>query len=124
MVILSDFVPDRVLDQIERGGIKKLFLVPAAFRILLDHPRTKTSDFSGLDHILYGSSPITAALLDEAMAVFSAGFVQVYGMTETSGTVVALPPEDHGPGKPPLPGPAGHPPAAPRGHAPGGEQRR
>src|SRR3546814_6053590 len=70
MVILSDFVPDLVLDQIERGGIKKLFLVPAAFRILLDHPRTKTSDFSGLDHILYGSSPITAALLDEAMAVF------------------------------------------------------
>src|SRR3546814_9040854 len=87
MVILSDFVPDLVLDQIERGGIKKLFLVPAAFRILLDHPRTKTSDFSGLDHILYGSSPITAALLDEAMAVFSAGFVQFCGMTETSGKV-------------------------------------
>src|SRR3546814_19480453 len=43
------------------------------------------------------------------MAVFSAGFVQVYGMTETSGTVVALPPEDHGPGKPHLRGAAGKP---------------
>src|SRR3546814_3040077 len=49
------------------------------------------------------------SLLDEAMAVFSAGFVQVYGMTETSGTVVALPPEDHGPGKPHLRGAAGKP---------------
>src|SRR5207253_810418 len=27
--------------------------------------------------------------------VFGCGFVQMYGMTETTGTIVALPPEDH-----------------------------
>jgi acyl-CoA synthetase (AMP-forming)/AMP-acid ligase II len=31
------------------------------------------------------------------MEVFGCGFVQMYGMTETSGTIVALPPEDHVP---------------------------
>jgi hypothetical protein len=31
------------------------------------------------------------------MAVFGCGFVQQYGMTETTGTIVALPPEDHTP---------------------------
>src|SRR3546814_1157088 len=102
MVILRDFDPDLVLYHIERDGIKKLFLVPAAFRILLDHPRTKSCDFSRLEHILYGSSPITTALLEEAIAVFGCGFVQVYGMTETSGTIAALPPEDHQADKPHL----------------------
>jgi acyl-CoA synthetase (AMP-forming)/AMP-acid ligase II len=31
------------------------------------------------------------------MDVFGCGFVQMYGMTETTGTIVALPPEDHDP---------------------------
>jgi acyl-CoA synthetase (AMP-forming)/AMP-acid ligase II len=31
------------------------------------------------------------------MDVFGCGFVQQYGMTETTGTIVYLPPEDHDP---------------------------
>src|SRR3546814_802677 len=38
MVILSDFVPDLVLDQIERGGIKKPLFLPSAFRVPLQPP--------------------------------------------------------------------------------------
>src|SRR5260370_23082312 len=34
-------------------------------------------------------------LLKECIEVFKCGFVQLYGMTETTGTIVALPPEDH-----------------------------
>ena len=34
-------------------------------------------------------------LLKQAIDVFSCGFAQFYGMTETSGTISALPPEDH-----------------------------
>ena len=36
-------------------------------------------------------------LLREAIRQFKAGFIQVYGMTETTGTIVMLPPEDHDP---------------------------
>ena len=46
---------------------------------------------------MYGASPMPPALLDECMALFNCGFVQHYGMTETTGTVVFLPPNDHGP---------------------------
>ena len=52
-------------------------------------------DFSKLRYILYGASPIAAALLKECIAVFGCGFVQMYGMTETTGTIVVLQPEDH-----------------------------
>src|SRR5436853_6116277 len=45
--------------------------------------------------MLYGASPIPAALLKECIEVFKCCFVQLYGMTETCGTIVALPPEDH-----------------------------
>src|SRR3979411_2419807 len=45
--------------------------------------------------MVYGGSPIPAALLKECIEVFGCGFVQMYGMTETTGTIVALPPEDH-----------------------------
>ena len=40
--------------------------------------------------MLYGASPIPAALLKECIEVFKCGFVQMYGMTETTGTIVAL----------------------------------
>lgn len=97
MVIVRDFAPETLFDYIEREGISKLFLVPAAMRFVLDHPRARTTDYSRIHYILYGSSPITADLLREAIDVFGCGFVQVYGMTETSGTIVVLPPEDHQP---------------------------
>jgi acyl-CoA synthetase (AMP-forming)/AMP-acid ligase II len=42
------------------------------------------------------------ALLSECMEVFGCGFVQMYGMTETSGTIVALEPQDHDPARPEL----------------------
>jgi acyl-CoA synthetase (AMP-forming)/AMP-acid ligase II len=95
MVIVREFSPESLFDFIERDRITKLFLVPAAMRIILDHPRAGTTDYSRIKYILYGSSPIAPTLLVEALAVFGCGFVQVYGMTETSGTIAALPPEDH-----------------------------
>jgi acyl-CoA synthetase (AMP-forming)/AMP-acid ligase II len=72
-------------------------MVPAAIQIVIRHPRAREVNYSRLGHILYGASPIPLELLKEAMEVFGCGFVQMYGMTETSGTIVALPPEDHDP---------------------------
>jgi acyl-CoA synthetase (AMP-forming)/AMP-acid ligase II len=52
-------------------------------------------DYSQLKYMLYGASPMPPALLRECMEVFGCGFVQLYGMTETTGSVTALGPEDH-----------------------------
>jgi len=94
-VVAREFDPTKVLDFFEDSGITKLFMVPAAMQFVVRQPRARQVDFSRLKYMLYGASPIPAALLKECIDVFKCGFVQMYGMTETTGTIVALAPEDH-----------------------------
>jgi long-chain acyl-CoA synthetase len=96
-VVAREFDPLAVLDFIERDRVSKLFMVPAALQIVVRQPRSREVDFGRLRYILYGASPIPVDLLRECMEVFGCGFCQQYGMTETSGTIVYLPPEDHDP---------------------------
>ena len=96
-IVVSEFDPGQVLELIENEGISKIFMVPAAMRLCLMHPKARETDYSSMNHILYGASPIPIDLLREAIEVFGCGFVQLYGMTETTGTATYLPPEDHDP---------------------------
>ncbi len=95
--ILAEFTPDAVLDAVEHGGVTRFFMVPAALQLVINHPRTATTDFSRLKYIIYGAAPIPLELLRECIKVFGAEFIQAYGMTETTGTIVSLWPEDHDP---------------------------
>jgi acyl-CoA synthetase (AMP-forming)/AMP-acid ligase II len=96
-VVMREFDPDGVLDAIETHRISKIFMVPAAMQIVVRRPRARQIDWSCMKYMLYGASPIPLDLLKECMAVFGCQFVQMYGMTETCGTVVVLAPEDHSP---------------------------
>ncbi len=96
-VILPEFNPDAVFDAVEKGGVTRFFIVPAALHMLLMHPRCRTVDYSRLKYVIYGAAPIPLELLREAVQVFGAQFMQAYGMTETTGTICMLPPEDHDP---------------------------
>lgn len=97
-VVVREYDPTQALEFIEQYGISKIFMVPAAIQIMLNHPRVREVDFSKLKYITYGASPIPLEMMKESIDVFGCEFVQMYGMTETSGTIVALPPEDHDPG--------------------------
>jgi long-chain acyl-CoA synthetase len=96
-VVAREFDPFKVLDFIEQDRISKMFMVPAALQIVVRQPNARKVDYSRLKYILYGASPIPLDLLRECMEVFGCGFCQQYGMTETCGTIVYLPPEDHDP---------------------------
>src|SRR5206468_2390175 len=48
--------------------------------------------------IVYGASPISEEVLVRSMKTFGCGFVQAYGLTETTGGMVALVERDHDPG--------------------------
>jgi acyl-CoA synthetase (AMP-forming)/AMP-acid ligase II len=96
-IVAREFDPVKVLDYIEHDRVTKIFMVPAAMQIVVRHPRARQIDWSCMKYLLYGASPIPLDLLKECMEVFGCGFVQMYGMTETCGTIVALPPEDHTP---------------------------
>ncbi len=94
-LILPEFTPDGFFDAVEQGGVTRLFIVPAALHILLQHPRCASVDFSRLKYILYGAAPIPLELLRQCIGMFKCEFMQAYGMTETTGTICMLPPEDH-----------------------------
>jgi acyl-CoA synthetase (AMP-forming)/AMP-acid ligase II len=96
-VVAREFDPSKVLDFIEHDRISKIFMVPTALRVVLSQPRVRQVDFSRLRYIVYGSSPMPLDLLRQCLDVFGCGFCQAYGMTETSGTIAYLPPEDHDP---------------------------
>jgi len=91
----AEFTPDGVLSAIEAGATH-LFIVPAALQMVVQHPKATETDFSKLKFLMYGAAPMPLELLKEAVSTMpNAGFVQLYGMTETTGTVTALNPEDH-----------------------------
>ncbi|MFM5885204.1 MAG: fatty acid--CoA ligase [Novosphingobium sp.] len=94
-VVLTEFDPVRVFDAVENRGVTRFFIVPAALQMLLNHPDCAKTDFSRIKYIMYGASPIPLELLRQCIAMFGAEFVQNYGMTETTGTICVLPPEDH-----------------------------
>ncbi len=93
--IQRQFDMDATFDSIAQHRLTRLFLVPAALQMLVRHPRARNTDFSSLHEVCYGASPMPLPLLRECMAVMRTPFVQFYGMTETSGTIVALPAADH-----------------------------
>ena len=94
-IVVSEFDPGATLELIETRGISKMFLVPSAIRMVVQHPKAQHTDFSNIKYIMYGASPIPLDLLRQAVEVFKCGFVQLYGMTETTGAATYLPPQDH-----------------------------
>lgn len=94
-IILETFVDFEVLKAIEKYRITKTCMVPAMIQVLLSEPLCQKTDFSSLEYIIYGGSPIAESLLKKAIATFDCNFVQIYGMTETGNCAVCLPADAH-----------------------------
>jgi long-chain acyl-CoA synthetase len=84
-----------LVDLIGRRGITHAFLVPAVLQFMLMTPGAETADYSTLEVVVYGASPISEEVLAKCVRLLGCQFWQAYGLTETTGTVVNLPPEDH-----------------------------
>ncbi|HSI01548.1 MAG TPA: long-chain-fatty-acid--CoA ligase [Reyranella sp.] len=95
--VMRDFVPAQILDTIQRERLQVMLLVPAMILFLVQAPQIRETDLSSLRLIVYGASPIPAELLKQVMTIFPCGFQQVYGLTETTGAITLLPPDDHDP---------------------------
>ena len=98
-VILKDVDPVIILDLLEQYRIKYAFFVPAVILFLNSIPGVRDRDFSNLDFLLYGASPISEDVLLTARDIFKCDFCQVYGLTETCGAGTILLPEDHDPAR-------------------------
>jgi len=63
---------------------------------IVNLPDVDKVDFSSLQLVHYGGSPIPPVALSKAIELMRCGFIQTYGMTETS-TITFLRPADHDP---------------------------
>lgn len=89
------FEPDAFLDDVESGRTNCTFLVPSMIYRLLDHPRTRSADLSGLETVVYGASPMSPSRLVEALDLFGDIFVQLYGQAEAPQLITRLSKRDH-----------------------------
>lgn len=94
-VIMRQAVPTEILRVIAECRVTKTIFVPALILFLLQTPAIADADLSSLRLIVYGGSPTPLELLRRAMATFPCGFGHVYGLTETTGAIAYLPPEEH-----------------------------
>jgi len=98
-VMVREIVPSELARVIAEQRVAYAFLTPTVIHMILAVPESADADFSALEQIFYGASPISEDLLRRAMARFPCAFSQVYGMTEATGVVTSLAPEAHVPGK-------------------------
>ena len=99
-IIQGQVDAEAIIRSIIESGVTRVMAVPAVLKQMVEHPLAQAADFSALRTIGYGGAPIAPELLRRAVALFGAGCVQMYGMTETSGTVAWLAAEDHDPARP------------------------
>ena len=99
-VIVRELDPAALIDLIGTERITHAFLVPAVFQFMLLMPNANDGDYSSLEMLVYGASPISEEVLTGSIKTFGCQFAQAYGLTETTGVIVTLLPEDHDPDGP------------------------
>jgi long-chain acyl-CoA synthetase len=94
-IIIRDVNPAEIVTLIGKHRITHGFLVPVLLQFMLMVPDVDKADYSSLELIAYGASPISEEVLASSMKTFKTNFMQVYGLTETTGATTILMPEDH-----------------------------
>jgi long-chain acyl-CoA synthetase len=99
-ILVSEFVPEPVLDVLERERVTNAVFVPTMLQMLAAVPGAAERDYSALRSIAYGASPITTPVLKAALRTFRCALFGIYGLTETTGAAVQLDAADHDPDGP------------------------
>ena len=94
-ILVSEFDAAHVIDLLERERVTNAVFVPTILQMLAAVPGAAERDYSSLRSITYGASPITTPVLRAALRTFRCPLFGVYGLTETTGGVMQLRPEDH-----------------------------
>ena len=96
MVYLPAFTAEGWLELVRTEKVTNAMVVPTMLSRIVDHLAGRTADVPALQGLAYGGArmprPVLAAALDAFPEV---GFVNAYGLTETSSTIAVLGPEDH-----------------------------
>jgi acyl-CoA synthetase (AMP-forming)/AMP-acid ligase II len=96
VVLMRNFDPAGLLSSIQEFGVTSTAMAPTMIAMLLEDPQTKDYDLSSLKRIGYGAAAMPLQTLRKARAAWPGiGFSTGFGMTELSGNVMYMGPEDH-----------------------------
>jgi acyl-CoA synthetase (AMP-forming)/AMP-acid ligase II len=93
-IILRDFHEATVFATIAQERVTTAMFVPTMLIRLTLYPQARDYDLSSLRCIYFGTAPMPAAKLQEAMAIFGNVFRQNYGMSEATQPVLCMSPQD------------------------------
>jgi len=95
IVILEEYSPINLVEAIKKNGVTRLFVTPSQLIDLLEMPTSVDADLATLSHIIYGTAPMPAAKLEEAIKRFGPIFQQGYGQAEILPPVSMLRSSEH-----------------------------
>jgi acyl-CoA synthetase (AMP-forming)/AMP-acid ligase II len=96
IVYLENFDPELWLETIRTESITQAMVVPTMMARVVRFLDGADAGVPSLRTLAYGGARMPIPVLEEALARFSgAGFVNAYGLTETSSTIALLSPDDH-----------------------------
>jgi acyl-CoA synthetase (AMP-forming)/AMP-acid ligase II len=105
LVVARAPAADAIVDDIEAHGITNVVLVSVLLQRMIEEADARLAagrpaDLSTLRVVGYGAAPISQQVLHDALRLLPCGLLQVYGLTESAGTICVLRPDDHDPAAP------------------------
>lgn len=96
VVHLPDFTAQGWLQSVESEAITSAMVVPTMLARVVEQLDGQQARATALRSIAYGGARISPTVLAKALRAFpTAGFVNAYGLTETSSTIALLDADDH-----------------------------
>lgn len=97
-VAMARFLPDPILDAIERYSSTFLVAIPSMYRVLVRAQKQKPRKVTSLRCAFSGGEPLPDELRENFEEVFGIELLNGYGLTETSPVVSLNPPDANRPG--------------------------
>ncbi|ULN46072.1 fatty acid--CoA ligase family protein [Mycolicibacterium goodii] len=96
MVYLRNFDAHRWVELVRTEGVTSATVVPTMLDRIVTELETTDADLPTLRNLAYGGSKVALPLVRKALELMpGVGFVNAYGLTETSSTIAVLGPDDH-----------------------------
>ena len=96
MVYLPQFDAREWIRLVRDEGVSSATVVPTMLDRIITVLESEPTDLGGLRTLAYGGSKVALPLVRKALGLLpGVGFVNAYGLTETSSTIAVLTPDDH-----------------------------
>ncbi|AKS33175.1 class I adenylate-forming enzyme family protein [Mycolicibacterium goodii] len=96
MVYLRNFDAHRWVELVRAEGVTSATVVPTMLDRIVTALQTTGAELPTLRNLAYGGSKVALPLVRKALELMpGVGFVNAYGLTETSSTIAVLGPDDH-----------------------------